>query len=357
MHRRTSLTVLALVSSAALIAGCGSSSSGGTTTTPGGTGANDSSQSPSAELTSAFSALSKSSTLTASIKLGANASQIKSFASSTGAHLSDTEANAIAGAQISIELQAPSGKTLSDLGSSSGSGSSADFTISDNGTNLVSIRSVNKTLYLQVDLKDLLNTIGQSSTLSQLQTLEANPQFPSFAKALLDGKWVSLPQSAASSLTGTTSSSSSPSPQQEQAILNGIKRILTNDVTVTRTATGATDVLKLTANSKTVLTDFLTTITTAVPSAALALGSTDTSQIPSKTITLGANVTGGALSQLSIDLGQFAPPKNQPVTLPIDINFAQSGAAITAPSGAVAVNTTQLSQLFGAFAGGLTGAG
>jgi hypothetical protein len=227
--------------------------------------------------------------------------------------------------------------------------------VSDNGTNWVSLRSVNKIIYLQVDLKDLLTAIGESSALSTVQGLQSNPQFPAFLKALIDGKWVSLPESAASGLTGGASSGSSSSPQQTQAIVNAMKQILTNDVTVTRASTGSTDVLKLTANSKTVATDFINALTAAVPTAALALGSTDTSQIPSKDITLGATVTGGALSQLSIDLGQFAPAKDQPATLPVDLNFAESGAAITAPSGAVAVNTTELTQLFGSLAGGLGG--
>lgn len=358
MQRRTSLAMLALASSAALVAGCGSSSSGGSTgsTTTGGTGTNNSTQAPSAELTSAFSALGKASTLTTSLKLGATADSIKKLANSSGSTLTDDQANAIVGAQISVEVQAPSGKTLSDLSSGTGGGA-VNFTVSDNGTNWVSLRSVNKTLYLQVDLKDLLNTIGESSALSTVQGLESNPQFPAFVKALIEGKWVSLPESAASSLTGASSGGSSASPQQAQAIVSGLKQILANDVTVTRTSTGSTDVLKLTANSKTVATDFLNTVTTAVPTAALALGQTDTSQIPSKDITLGATVTGGALSQLSIDLGQFAPADQQPATLPVDLNFAQSGAAITAPSGAVAVDTTELAQLFSGFAGGLSGAG
>jgi hypothetical protein len=359
MQRRTSLAMLALASSVALVAGCGSSSSGGSTgatTTTGGTGSNNSTQSPSAELTSAFSALGKASTLTSSFKLGATADNIKTLAGSQGATITDSQAAAIAGAQISVEVQAPSGKTLSDLSSGGGTGAAVDFTVSDNGTNFLTLRSLNKTLYLQVDLKDLLSTIGESSALSTVQGLEANPQFPAFVKALIDGKWVSLPTSAATGLAGGATGGSSANPQQEAAVVNGLKQILANDVTVTRTSTGSTDVLKLTANSKTVATDFISTITAAVPSAALALGSTDPSQIPSKDITLGATVTGGALTQLSIDIGQFAPA-NKPLTLPIQLNFSQSGSAITAPSGAVPVDTAQLSQLFGSFAGGLTGAG
>jgi hypothetical protein len=351
MQRRISMSMLALAGSAALVAGCGGSS-GGSSPTPGGTGSNNSSQSPQQELTGAFSALGKASTLTTSLHLDTDASTISGIASSSGSKLTSDQANAIAGAKIAIEVSAPSGKTLSDLSSGGGAtGAAVDFTVSDNGTNFLSVRSVNKTLYLQADAKDFLNTIGQGQTYAQLQ--QAGSQLPPFVSAALAGKWISLPQSAASSLTGgATSNGSSPNSQQEQAVLNALKQIITNDVQVSRTSTGDTDKLSVTANSKTIANDFVTAIQQAVPSAAAALGQADTSQVPDRNITLGAAVTGGALSQLSIDLGQFSPDptKNH---LPLVIDFAQGGAAITAPSGATPVDTQAIGQLFGGLSGGL----
>jgi hypothetical protein len=356
MKRRLNFAILAIASSAALVAGCGGSSSGGGTgTTTGGTGTNNSSQTPGEELTGAFSALGKASTLTTTLQFGAGASAgIGDLVGSSGSTLTQTQLDAIAGAQISVEVQAPSGKSLSDLTSGGATGAAVDFKISDNGTDFLTVRSVDKVLYLQTDLKDLFDAIGQGSTYATLQGSVA--QLPTFVQALFQGKWVSLPQSAAAGLTGgTTSSGSSPSTQQEQAIIDGLKKILADDVTVTRSATGSTDTLSLSANSRTIATDFVATVTAAVPSAAAALGSADPSTVPSKDITLGAQVTGGALSQLSIDLGQFDPQGKG--HLPLEINFSQSGSAITKPSGAVAVNTQELGQLFSSFAGGFTGGG
>jgi hypothetical protein len=349
MQRRTSLAVIACASAATLLAGCGSSSSGGAT----GSGTNDSSQSPSQELTSSVSALGKASTLTTTVKLGATASQISALAASGGSNITSTEANTIAGAEIAVEVVAPSGKTLSDVTGSGSSGSAVDITVSDNGTNYLSIRSLNKTLYVQADLKDLFNALGQGSTYAGLQSQVA--ELPGFLQALVAGKWVSLPQSAATGLTGT-SSGSSASPEQEKALLSGLKNILSKDVTVTRESSGSTDDLALSANSRSLVTDFVSTVTAAVPAAAAELGGANLSNVPSQNIGLGAQVTNGALSQLSIDLGQFDPKGK--AHLPLELNFSQSGAAISAPSGAVAVNTQELTELLGGLTGGLgTGSG
>jgi hypothetical protein len=356
MHRRTSFVMVAFISSAALIAGCGSSSSSGGGGSGGGsvgTGSNNSSQAPAAELASAVTALGNTSTLTAAIKLGATASQISALAKANGTSLTSAETNAIAGAEISIEASAPSGKTLGDLGGGTGPGA-VDFTISDNGTNFISIRSVNKTLYLQADLKDLLNTFGKGSIYASLQAESA--QLPSFIQALFAGKWISLPESAAKSLEGSLgggAASASANPAQQQKFIQGLKTILTNDVKVTRASSGGTDKLDLSANLRTIVTAFLSTISSAVPAAGSALSAAKPSSVPNENVALTASVTGGALSELSIDLGQF--DHKGKVSFPLDVLFTRGGSAITAPSGAVAVNTQQLGQLFGGLAGGLGG--
>jgi hypothetical protein len=349
MQRRISYALIALASSTALVAGCGGGSSGGGSTgSTGATGSNNSSQSPQAELTSAFSNLSKAHTLTLSIHLDTDAATIKGIAGDSNSSLTDAQANAIAGAKLAVEVVAPSGKTIGDLSGTGGTGAAVDFTVSDNGTNWVTIRSVNKTLYIQADVKDILDAIGQGAMYAQLQ--QGVAQMPSFVQSLFQGKWVSLPESAASSLTGT-SGSGTGSAEQAQQFIDAFKQILANDVTVTRTETGTTDKLELKANSRKLATDFVSTFSTLVPSAGAALGQADPSQVPDQDIVVNAAVTGGALSQLSIDFGQFSP---DPATnhLPLAIDIAETGPAITAPSGAVPVNTQELGQLFGSLLGG-----
>lgn len=354
MQRRTNVALITFTSSAILLAGCGSSSSsGGGGGGSVGTGTNNSSQAPGSELASAVTALGNVSTLTASLKLGATASQISDLATANSSTLTSAETNAIAGAQISIEVSAPSGKKLSDLGGGTGP-AAFDFTISDNGTNFISLRSVNQTVYVQADLKDLLNTIGKGSTFASLQGESA--ALPSFAQALIAGKWISLPESTLKSLEstlGAAAGTASPNPAQQQQILGALQTILTNDVTVTRVSSGSTDKLDLSANLRTLVTGFIGSVSSAVPAAGSALSGVDPSSVPDENIALTASVTGGALSELSIDLGQF--DHKEKVSFPLNLSFTGGGSAVAAPSGAVAVDSSQLSQLFAGLAGGLGG--
>lgn len=355
MRRRTTLAIAAIAGSTALVAGCGGSSSGGAA----GSGSNNSSLTPAAELTSAVTNLGHSSTLTTTLKLGASASQISALAHSQGSSITSSQASALAGAAVTVEISAPSGKTLDDLSGTTGSGAAVDFSVSDNGTKYLALRSVSKTVYIQADLKDLLNRLGQASVYQSLSA--EGPSLPTFFQALIAGKWVSISAASLKTLTGTApgGSGASANPSQQEQFVNELKTVLTKDVTVARTASGSTDQLTLSANSRTLAQDVLADLTSAVPGAGAELGTTNTQNIPDRTITLNAAVTHGALSALSINLGQFDTSKH--VSLPLNLAFAQNGPAITAPSGAVPVNTAQLSQLvqgfLGGFEGGLSGSG
>lgn len=349
MYRRTATAVVALTATAGLLAGCGGSSSGGANAPT----SNDSSVSPATELTSAISALGQSSTLTASVKLGASGSQLLDFvhAQDKGASLTAAQANAIAGAAINFEVAAPSGQTLGDISGLSNSGA-VNVSVVDSGKTWFSIRFVKQTLYLQVDLKDLLNTIGQAEAYRQLQG--AGAQLPGFASALVQGKWVSLPLSTLKSLTsaipGASGITSTPDAGQAHHLLDSIQTLLTKDVTVTRTSSGGTDTLTLTTNLRSFAGDLASTFK-SVPGAGAALSKADLGDVPDKNISLVATVTSGALSSLTFDLGQLA--KSGKGTLPLQLSFTRSGSDISAPSGAVAVDLTQLGSLLGAFSGGL----
>jgi hypothetical protein len=349
MQRRTTFAAVALSATVTVLAGCGGSSSGTGSSNNTGTsstgGSNSSSSTPTAELTNAVDKLSSGSTLTATLKLGASESQLKSFVSSQGASIPPAAASALAGASISIEAQAPSGKTLAD----GSSGSAANVSIDVGGKSLISFRDVSQVIYIQVDVKDLLNTIGKSSTFQEIQG--ASAQLPAFVQDLLAGKWVSLPLSTLKGLTGAAGAStpSSPSASQQNAVVGVLKSILSKDVTVTRTSSGSTDDLTLTGNTKTIANDLVSGVSSAVPS--LGALSSSAGNPPNKTVTLHATVSGGVLTSLSVDLAQFAK-KSTSASFPLELDFAQSGASISAPSGATPVDTSTLTQLLGAFGGG-----
>jgi hypothetical protein len=353
IQRRTTVVLIALLSALGFVAGCGGGSggSGGTANGTIGTGTNNSSQPALAELTSAIGALTNVGAVTATIKTGATSSQVSSFATAHGHNLSSAEAAAIAGADISIEVAAPSGKKLSDVGTDAGS-AAFSLSVGASGTTYLSLRSLNKTLYVQADLKDLLTALGEGSTFATIQGESA--ALPSFVQALLADKWVSLPASTLKSLGGVLGGSASPSatpnPGNEVAVIGALKSLLTTDVTATRVSAGKTDQLDLSANLKTFATGLAGAVSSVVPAAG---GVVSGSSLPDQKISLTASVTGGALSELSVNLAQFDHSGGQS-SLPVNMFFT-GGSAIAVPSGAVAVDSSQLSELFSGLAGGLGG--
>jgi hypothetical protein len=348
MPRRTAVAFVALSATAGLLAGCGSTSSGGSAPA-----SDTSSLSPAAELTSAVSGLGNSQTLTASLKLGTTGSQLLTFIKQQDKHAKITpkEAAEIAGLQVSFEVAAPSGTKLSSLSSLSGSGA-ANIAINENGKSLAAIRFVNKVLYLQVDLKDVLNDLGQASAYRQITA--ASGQLPGFVGALVAGKWVSLPLATLKQISSQLGAGAIPTPNasKQNQIIAALKSLLTTDVTVTRTTAGGSDQLTLTGNLRTLAKDVTSTFASEIPGAGAALSKTNLSNVPNKSVTLNATVTSGALTSLTFDLGQLA--KSGQGTLPLELGFAPSGAAIAAPSGAVAVDLSSLGSLLGAFTKGLT---
>jgi hypothetical protein len=353
IQRRTTVVLVALLSSLGLVAcGGGSGGSGATASGTIGNGTNNSSQPALAELTSAIGALTNVGAVTATIKTTATASQISSFASAHGRTLSSSEATALAGADISIEVAAPSAKKLSDVGTNSGP-AAFSLSVGSGGTTYLSLRSLSNTIYVQADLKDLLTTLGDGSTFTTIQGESA--ALPSFVQALLADKWVSLPSSTLKSLGGalggSSSSTPSPNPSNEAAVIGALKSLLTTDVTATRASAGKTDVLDLSANLKTLATGLSGAVSSVVPSAGGVVSGSTASSLPDQKIALTASVTGGALSELSANLAQFDHSSGQP-SIPVNVFFT-GGAAIAVPSGAVAVDSSQLSELFSGLAGGL----
>src|SRR5690242_12578747 len=212
MFRRTATAVVALTATAGLLAGCGGSSSGGTSKPA----ANDSGASPAAELSSAITALGQASTLTVSLKVGATGSELLDFVKSQdkSAKLTSQQADLIAGAAVSFEVAAPDGKTLSQLSGLSNSGA-ANISVTDNGTNYFTIRFVDQTLFVQADLKNFLNAIGQQEAFRQIES--AGGQLPQFMSALVNGKWISLPLSTLKSLSSSLGGGIGSTPDATQS--------------------------------------------------------------------------------------------------------------------------------------------
>jgi hypothetical protein len=124
---------------------------------------------------------------------------------------------------------------------------------------------------------------------------------------------------------------------------------LVNDLTVARSSTGTTDHLVLSGDVRALLRDEFGVIKPFIDSTAGSFGGAtlrtpDFNQIPAIKPHIDAFVSGGALSQLSLDLGQFDDQVKY--TLPLDLDFSTNGAAIAAPATSTPIDFSALGQLF-----------
>jgi hypothetical protein len=354
MYRRFALGAIAALSTCTLLAGCGSSSSGGSTGATASTGTNDSSAAPKTELTDAIHALTSGQSLTTTLGLDTDSANLLKIATSKKgvAHLTQSQADL-----ITIAEQAPSGKTLADVTSGTGTAAtagSARITGTAGGTTYFTFTVVNKNLYAQLNLKGILDAAGKSSEYAAITSQVAS--LPKFAQDFIAGKTIEIPASAITSLSsllqGAAQSEGNtqvPNASQITALVKALESAVLNDLTVTRTTSGGTDVLELSGNVRTIATDIVSAVATAIPAAAGELSPRATNSVPNRDVKAEASVTGGALSKFEFDFGQFSP--HQAETLPIAATFAKTAPTISAPTGATVVSFQDLVSFFTSLAG------
>ena len=343
MRRRpTTLAALATVAALAL-AGCGSGSGGSSTA----------SKDPKTAFATGLSGLSDTDVLTVTLKLDTTADALIGFAKESGDTLDAQTAQHIATAALVFETKTSDGTKLSDIKPGTKVNAATRVAIQDDGKSLGELRSVDQGLYLQADVKTLLDLFGQSKSYADL-TARAS-QMPSFVQAFVNGQWVVLDLNALKALAGQFGgAAASPSTQQAQKLLTDLKAVIGKDVTVTRVGSDAQgDHLKLTTQSRAFATDLVQTIGSDLPAASLATGSFKPANVPDHSIVVDAWVKDGVLSKLSVDVAQFAKPSEVKPgdSLPVVLEFDQSGDDISKPANATPVDTTQLFTLLGSLGG------
>jgi hypothetical protein len=321
--RRDWRTAVATLVAVVGIAGCGGSSGGGS--------AKDG-------LVTGFDGVAKADRLTTTIRLDTTPADLTSLSQASGDKLDPHLASVIAGADIVIE----SVRT--------GDGTSLDVRGVADGSTLVEFRSLKDTLYLQGDVRGILDLIGKPGVYANLKA--QTKSMPSFVQAAVGGQWVSLPASTLSSLAslggGQASSGKGPT------LLSELRRSVERHTTVTEAGTDSRGThYVLHADTRDLADDLRTAIQSAVPGGGV-LSSRLPANVDHKTVTFDAWVRSGAISEVSIDLLQFGDNTNLPSgsTLPLTITFDRTGTDVTAPTGAEPVDLTQLGTLFGALTGG-----
>jgi hypothetical protein len=357
MVRRTALALAAGAASLTLVAACGSSSSGGTAapTSSAGQGANDSSAPPKAELIEAFHSLHQGSVLTTTLSLGTTSANLIHISGEGGdTPLTQHQADLISSARLTIETAATAGKTLADTATDPGA-VTFSLTGSAGGTTYFTILGVDKVLYFQLDLKDLLRDVGQPQLYNSiLRRASFVPNLPAFATGFLNGKYVSLPLATVTGfeqfLEGFYEGASQgalPGMKEFRAIGRQIIDTVVGDLQITRPTTGVTDRLEITGNVRNIAKDVLATLKQSLPaSLSSQIDAATADSAPNQDLTLEAAVTGGAVSTLTFDVGQFSPHHKD--TLPVVVGFAKSGPPISAPSGSTPINLRDLTAFFSA---------
>lgn len=310
---------------ATLAAACGGSSGG-----PAGSGNT---------LASAIDKVASASTLTTTIRLDTTAADLQAAGRAIHNRLSPSTARALAGASLVIETD----KT--------GKGTDLDLRAVEGSATLVELRSVAGTLYVHGDVRAILALLHKSKVFKNLQAETSS--MPSFVQAAIRGDWVSLPAAALSSLTQVGGPSSGTSTRGSK-VLAELEDIVNRDMTVRPAGTDSrgahyaltADTAKLTADARSAIADSL-------PGGS-AIGGRIPKDMQHRTVRADAWIKDGALSTLSIDLLQFDSSVKAPAgtTLPLTVTFALSGPSISAPTGAVPVDLTQLGTLVGALTGG-----
>jgi len=332
-------SVVITASAALLVAGCG----GGASST--------SSKNPKAAFSTGISGINDTDVVTLTLKIDTSADTLVAFAKANGKTLSQTDANNLVNGQLVFEQKTLNGKKLSAKQTDA---TTTRFAFSDNGTTYVELRARDKVLYVKADVKGTLGLFGKSKLFAEVQA-RANT-LPGFVQALVAGQWVSIDTAALGALAGQfgAGAAASPGPGIVQQLLNGIKSAAQHDTTVTRVGTDDTgDHLRLTAQTRQLVTDLFQALTTAIPVAGLLSSKVNPSKMPDRPIAVDAWVNDGALAKVSIDLAQFIDAANKPpgATVPFVLTLDRSGDDISKPDGSTPADLTQLMPLLGGLGG------
>src|SRR3954452_12122470 len=189
MLRRSS-TLLAATSAAAVLAltGCGSGSGQSTPKDPKG------------ELTASVSNLGQSDSLTTTVKLEIDPADLQALAKSDGDNLTAADAEAIASAQLVVQAHTTNGKDLAELKPGDTNATAIAVRGVSKGHTYLELRVISGDLYIQGDVKGILDLAHKSKTYAEVRARAAS--LPMSVKALVNRHWVSLSGTAAQGVAG-----------------------------------------------------------------------------------------------------------------------------------------------------------
>jgi hypothetical protein len=213
----------------------------------------------------------------------------------------------------------------------------------------IETRTANGTLYLRVDAAGLVKALGKSQAELQRAAREAKAAGLRFVGPALAGKWLSV--AGADKLAGQSGVFAQGSSKQKQSRDAFLQRLLSSATVTTVGSDAAGTHMAISVPARQAYAGFRDMISNL--GSGLPPGATlpDPSSVPNKNIKVDAWVRDGKLTQLEIDLRQFAALGGQPLpagvhVLALHMTIHDFTGTIEAPSGAVPVDISQLSKMF-----------
>jgi hypothetical protein len=246
-----------------------------------------------------------------------------------------------------------------------------DFTIVTGGSTLAEFRVVDGNLYARADLSTIASWAGQSLSTLQGQLSTAPSQVRTWLQAAINGDWLELSKQQLTAVDGllqqrasaSTGAAGSLTPAQAKQLVQEIesvtKGVFVKDVSVAdKGATSKGEELVLTADARTSLTDIVNGVLPILqriyPSLSASMSASQLqqglTQVPHRNVTADAFVSNGSLSELSLDVLQFAPPNTPNIAgqhMTVVYDFTPNTGAVTAPSGATQLDLTSLLSALG----------
>ena len=292
---------------------------------------------------SALKATANQSGLELTLSLQGNQSD---FSNSSNSGLTSAQEQAILDSTLALTVHAAKGTSLADAGD----GGEVALTLAESGNTLAELRVVGSTLFARVDFQKLTDAYGLdkgqvAQFRSQLQRLGSQVGGLS---ALNNGDWVSLDIKLIDQFAETAGVTLPSAPQLVGRIVGAFFNTLAQSTNISSTGD---DKATMTVNAQQLVTALAQAVASTPGMSSLSKQVNSLSQrahdaVPaSKSANVVVTVGDGIVSNLGLPLNQF--DTSNMLKGPVSANLAVAKAgAVSAPSGAVAINLPQLLRAF-----------
>lgn len=329
-------------------------------------------QGAASSVDSAISALGSSSSLSVRLSLAITPAQAQELAARTGSPLTRSEATALSSGSVFFSTQTGHGEALDGKQALTDTNNAYDLGLQFGTHKPLEIEYVNQNLYLRAYASQLLSDIGQSPTKAAPleKTLTGLNSVVPGISALGGPHWVEVDHASLVSLEDLLAAASAsrgatpPDAAQIQSTLTKLRTDALNSLKANSTSTsmGSTNgrnEYAVTLNVHNFLASFgpaLQKDLSAVPVVGSKLSGDFAklaSSVPAgQTATADVYTSGGKLSEVEVNLNQFASKQKANFAVPLRVVFG-AAPSISAPTGATNLDLSNLPKVLQQVLGGV----